>query len=140
MLMMYGYAPKTLDYPVIHAADESARLAASLVGPGGTLLNVLPVLRYIPSWVPGASGKKMAERVRLLTEEVKRIPMEHVKVALVCKFHLDLRFLVVILPSIARGHGITIICDRFLREEGHCRHSTWRRNCYPQHCMDRLWR
>jgi hypothetical protein len=124
MLMMYGYAPKTLEYPVIHAADESAQLAASLAGPGGTLLNVLPVLRHIPSWVPGASGKKMAERVRLLTEEVKRTPMEHVKAALVCKFYLNFRFLVVILPFTAGGHGITFICDRFFREESYCRRST----------------
>jgi hypothetical protein len=140
MLMMYGYAPKTLDYPVIHAADESARLAASLLGPGGTLLNVLPVLRHIPSWVPGASGKKMAEKVRLLTEEVKRIPMEHVKAALVCKIYLNFRFSVVILLFIAGGHGITFICDRFSREESYCRPPTRRRNRHPQYCMDRLWR
>jgi len=140
MLMMYGYAPKTLEYPVIHAADESTRLGASLLVPGGTLLNVLPVLRHIPSWVPGASGKKTAERVKLLTEEVKRTPMEHVKAALVYKFHLNFRFLVVILLFIAGGHGITFICDRFFREESHCRLSTWRRNRHPQYCMDRLWR
>lgn len=82
MLMMYGYAPESLDDPIIHIADEGATLGASLLEPGGTLINVLPILRYIPSWVPGATAKKKAERARSLAEEMKRIPMEHVTAAM----------------------------------------------------------
>jgi hypothetical protein len=78
MLMMYGYAPESLDDPIIHLADEAATLAATLLQPGGTLINVLPFLRHVPSWVPGATGKKIAEKVRRLTVDTKRIPMEHV--------------------------------------------------------------
>lgn len=80
---MYGYAPESLDDPIIHIADEGATLAASLIEPGGTLINVLPILRYIPSWVPGASAQKIAKKVKWLTEEMKRIPMEHVSAAMV---------------------------------------------------------
>ena len=83
MLMMYGYAPDSLDDPVIHIADEGATLGASLIEPGGTLINVLPILRHIPSWVPGATAKKKAERARWLAEEMKRIPMERVAAAMV---------------------------------------------------------
>jgi hypothetical protein len=83
MLAMYGYAPESLDDPVIHVADEGATLVATLVQPGGTLINVLPILRHIPSWVPGATGKKMAEKARSLTDEMKRIPMERVTAAMV---------------------------------------------------------
>ena len=68
MLMMYGYAPESLDDPVIHIADEGTTLGASLVEPGSTFINVLPILRHIPSWVPGATAKKIAEKVRRLTE------------------------------------------------------------------------
>jgi hypothetical protein len=83
MLMMYGYAPESLDDPIIHIADEGATLGASLLEPGGTLINVLPILRHIPSWVPGATAKKMAEKARWLAEEMKRIPMERVTAAMV---------------------------------------------------------
>ena len=81
--MMYGYAPESLDDPVIHVADEGTRLAASLIAPGATLINVLPILRHIPSWVPWATAKKNAEKVRWLTQEMQRIPMEHVTTAMV---------------------------------------------------------
>jgi hypothetical protein len=74
MLMMYGYAPESLDDPIIHLADEAATLAATLLQPGGTLINVLPVLWKIPSWVPGATGKRLAEKVRWMGEEMMRIP------------------------------------------------------------------
>ncbi len=81
--MMYGYVLETLDDPIIHVADEATRLVATLLEPGGTLVNILPVLRHIPFWVPGATGMKKAEQVRQLTEEMLRIPMEHVKAAFV---------------------------------------------------------
>jgi hypothetical protein len=83
MLMMYGYAPESLDDPVIHIAEQGARLGASLIEPGGTLINVLPILRHIPSWVPGATAKKTAEKVKWLIGEMKRIPMERVTAAMV---------------------------------------------------------
>ena len=83
MLMMYGYAPESLDDPIVRIADEGATLGASLLEPGGTLINVLPVLRHIPSWMPGATSKKMAEKARWLAEEMKRIPMERVTAAMV---------------------------------------------------------
>jgi hypothetical protein len=83
MLMMYGYAPESLDDPIIHIADEGATLGASLLEPGGTLINVLPILRHVPSWVPGTTAKRMAEKARWLAEEMKRIPMERVTAAVV---------------------------------------------------------
>ena len=86
MLMMYGYAPDSLDDPIVHVADEGARLGASLLEPGGTLINILPVLRHVPSWVPGATAKKIAERSKWLAEEMKRLPMERVTAAVVSMF------------------------------------------------------
>ena len=83
MLMMYGYAPESLDDPVVHIADESATLAASLLEPAATMINALPILRHIPSWIPGATAKKSTEKVRRLTVEMKRIPMDRVTAAMV---------------------------------------------------------
>jgi hypothetical protein len=89
MLMMYGYAPETTKDPVIQAADESTRLATTLFDFGGTLINMLPFLYYVPAWVPGAKGKRMIEKVKQLTQDARRIPMEHVKAALVSQHPLS---------------------------------------------------
>ncbi len=84
--MMYGYAPESVDDYVICAADEAVKLMGSLFGVGGTLINVMPFLRHVPSWVPGASGKKQAERIRWLTDEVRRVTLENASVALVSEW------------------------------------------------------
>ena len=83
MLMMYGYAPETTKDPVIQAADEATRLVTILFDFGGTMISVLPFLYYVPAWVPGAKGKRMIEKVKRLTHDAKRIPLEHVTAALV---------------------------------------------------------
>jgi len=86
--MMYGYAPETTKDPVIQAADEATRLVTILFDFGGTMINVLPFLYYVPAWVPGAKGKRMIEKVRQLTHDAKRIPLEHVAAALVSQTQL----------------------------------------------------
>ena len=83
MLMMYGYAPESLDDPIIRITDEGVTLGTSLLEPGGTLINVLPILRHIPSWVPGATAKKMAEKARRLIVEMKNIHTDRVTAAMV---------------------------------------------------------
>ena len=83
MLMMYGYAPETVKDPVIQAADESTKLATILFDSGGTLINMFPFLYYIPAWMPGTNGKRMIEKVKQLTRDARRIPIEHVTAAMV---------------------------------------------------------
>ncbi|KAF8889559.1 cytochrome P450 [Gymnopilus junonius] len=79
MMTMYGYEVKSFQDSCIVAADESLRLGASLLLPGGTWINVIPALRYIPSWFPGATARRDAAKIRELTKEVQRIPLEFVK-------------------------------------------------------------
>lgn len=86
MRMVYGYSPVTIDRHYIRIADESAKMMGSLAELGGTLINILPVLRHIPSWVPGASGKKKIEKLRNLTDEVRLLPVEYSKATLVGYF------------------------------------------------------
>ena len=82
---MYGYKPKSLDDRVIQVADESSALAASLLLPGATIINVLPILRHVPAWFPFAESQKRARRCKEITEEVKAIPLNYVKQAFVSR-------------------------------------------------------
>lgn len=83
MSMMYGYDIKSVHDPVIEVAEEGNVLAAKLIVPGGSLINVFPFLRHIPAWVPGASSRKQAMAVKKLTDEMMRIPTDFVKKSLV---------------------------------------------------------
>ena len=79
MSLMYGYIPESFDDPAIEAAEESVRLATTLLLPGSTLANVFPFLTKLPAWLPGTGFKRKAERVRHLAEETQRIPWEFVQ-------------------------------------------------------------
>ncbi|KAF8959259.1 cytochrome P450 [Flammula alnicola] len=68
-----------VDMRCVQAADESILLGATLVLPGGSLINIFPFLRHIPPWVPGATSGKTAAEVKRLTEEVVSSPMNVLK-------------------------------------------------------------
>lgn len=86
MASMYGYEVKSLDDPCIAAADESISLGAVLMVPGKSLINDFPILRHVPPWFPGASSRRTAAKVRMLTDEMRRIPTEFVKKQFVSPF------------------------------------------------------
>ena len=116
--MMYGFAPTSLEDPIIHIADEGAQLGASLLEPGGTFINIIPILRHVPAWFPGATAKKMAVRARSLAEDMKRIPMERVKDAMVRHFvfrTVPLGLMILI----ESGCCSPVACDKFLGEESY---------------------
>ena len=77
---MYGYEVQRENDPCIAAADEVVEIEVGpLSMPGGTLLNVFPILRHIPTWCPGAGTQRKIERARALTEKMIEIPMDKLK-------------------------------------------------------------
>ncbi|KJA22841.1 hypothetical protein HYPSUDRAFT_66808 [Hypholoma sublateritium FD-334 SS-4] len=79
MSIMYGHDLKSLDDPFIVAAEESAIMGLKLLQPGYTLINVLPFLRYIPPWFPGAVAQRMAKETKKMADMLRLSPMETVK-------------------------------------------------------------
>ncbi|KAF9523508.1 cytochrome P450 [Crepidotus variabilis] len=77
--MMYGYVPKSVQDPLVDAAEESALLAFGLILIGSSAIHLLPFLRHIPVWFPFASAQKKAARCRKITQEMQRLPVEFVK-------------------------------------------------------------
>lgn len=49
---------------------------------GYSKVNILSV-RYVPSWMPGAGFQKIAERTCLLSDEMRRVPMQIMSQAMV---------------------------------------------------------
>jgi len=91
MKTMYGYDVESINDPCVTSADKSVTLGAPLFLPGESLINVFPILGFIPAWFPGASSHKIAAEVKRLTDEVMRFPMDWAKMRMVC--HLEILFL-----------------------------------------------
>ena len=84
MKTMYGYDVESIDDPWVANAENSVMLAIQLQVRGASLINIFPILAFVPTWFPGASSHKLAAKVKRLTEEVKRVPMDWVKKRMVC--------------------------------------------------------
>ena len=80
---MYGYDVESVDDPWVTNSEKSIMLGIELLVPGGSLVNIFPTAPVL-AWLPGASSYKLAAKVKRLTEEVRRVPMEWAKMRMVC--------------------------------------------------------
>jgi hypothetical protein len=62
--MTYGVPVQRNDDPLLHLSDEAFKNAVVAGSPGKYLVNVVPVLKYVPDWFPGAHFKKEAREIR----------------------------------------------------------------------------
>lgn len=51
--MAYGSAPESENDPCIVISEKVAKAVLNAVAPGRYLVNMVPVLKYIPAWLPG---------------------------------------------------------------------------------------
>ncbi len=61
---------------IAHKSVEGLNLARR---PGAFWVDYFPLLRHIPAWVPGASGKQLGRFYKPLVEEMKNRPFNTVK-------------------------------------------------------------
>ncbi|KAF9054744.1 cytochrome P450 [Panaeolus papilionaceus] len=72
LITMFGYGVKTVDDPVIHAADQHMAIGGSVMGLGGSLANIFPPFKHVPwTWT-----QRMGKECRKMSEQMKRIPLE----------------------------------------------------------------
>ena len=80
---MYGYDVESIDDPFVTGADKSVTLGLEFLVPNASLINMFPMLAYIPAWFPGASSHKLFAEVKRLTDEVFQVPMDWAKTSMV---------------------------------------------------------
>ena len=80
MKIGYGIVIKESDDPYISMAEIALTGASDASAPGAFLVDMLPFLKYVPSWFPGAGFQKKATRVReainIMVEEPFRLVQE----------------------------------------------------------------
>lgn len=74
------------DDPLVNLAEESVTLTNTAAVPGRFLVDTVPVLQYIPAWVPGATFQRIAQQGKLLLDELVENPFNLVKKELVRDF------------------------------------------------------
>ncbi|KAI0348407.1 cytochrome P450 [Trametopsis cervina] len=60
----YGIEVQEQDDPFIHIAEQSMQSITATLTAGSYLVDVLPFLKYVPEWVPGAGFKQQAREWR----------------------------------------------------------------------------
>ena len=88
----YGIVVQEFDDPYISIAEEVVRGVAEAGIPGTFWVDLFPILKYVPSWFPGAGFQKKAARVRDLSYIMAERPFHHVQEQLVKKFFLPMSF------------------------------------------------
>ncbi|KAF8878000.1 cytochrome P450 [Infundibulicybe gibba] len=76
---VYGVDVQTAEDPIITAAERAMDIATYATAPGTFLVDFFPIFRHIPSWVPGATFKKFAEKGRAFATEMVNLPFDQTK-------------------------------------------------------------
>ena len=79
MKILYGISVQESDDPYISIAEEAVSGSAEAGIPGAFWVDFLPILKYIPSWFPGAGFQKKAARWREVISTMANKPFCHVK-------------------------------------------------------------
>lgn len=66
--MAYGITIQEDNDPAVYIAETALASLAVAANPGTFLVDTFPIMRYIPSWFPGAGWKKKAEYWRRIGE------------------------------------------------------------------------
>ncbi|KAJ3478419.1 hypothetical protein NLI96_g9762 [Meripilus lineatus] len=72
--VMYGYTIKKSHDRLLAITEQAVVLMTQAATPGAFLVDTFPLLKYVPSWFPGAGFRRKAEEWKQLTLEVLESP------------------------------------------------------------------
>ena len=84
--LAYGIEIEPINDPFIELADQTAKSVAKAGSVGAFLIDLIPILKYIPEFVPGAGFKKQARIGRKLLKIFREQPYLASVEAMVCIF------------------------------------------------------
>ncbi|EJD37771.1 cytochrome P450 [Auricularia subglabra TFB-10046 SS5] len=82
MSITYGMDSQLNDDPYILLGEESVAIASRACAQGAYLVDVVPFLRYLPSWLPGMGFKRRARIWKALQLRARDSPYEFAKAQL----------------------------------------------------------
>ncbi|KAF8648401.1 hypothetical protein AX16_006310 [Volvariella volvacea WC 439] len=79
MRVAYGYQVKEYDDPYVDLVQAAVKKFSSITTPGRFLVELIPALRYVPDWFPGAEFKKVAREHAKLIQRTANEPFNWTK-------------------------------------------------------------
>ena len=83
MKISYGIDVQESNDPYVLVAEEASKGVSEAGVPGAFWVDVFPVLKYVPSWFPGAGFQKKAAHWRKVNKSMIEKPFRYVKEQLV---------------------------------------------------------
>lgn len=72
--LAYGWNVEGNDDYFVSLMEEAFQISAQIVKPGGWLVDAIPILRFVPSWFPGARFKRQAAEAREHFSKIDSVP------------------------------------------------------------------
>jgi hypothetical protein len=79
MRISYGSKDREYNKQLVQRANTFIHEFLFYIQPGRLLVDVLPSLKHVPSWLPGAGWKKALRQIACMKESVTREPFEQAK-------------------------------------------------------------
>ncbi|QRV86904.1 cytochrome P450 family protein [Ceratobasidium sp. AG-Ba] len=76
---VYGYEVTSADDPLVKIVETAVAHLSEAGIPGNFYVNVIPWLRFFPSWFPGTGWKQTAEQWRAEMDEMVNVPFDWAK-------------------------------------------------------------
>ncbi|KAG6896969.1 hypothetical protein C0992_004971 [Termitomyces sp. T32_za158] len=75
----YGLEIQPKNDPYIRTAAEATRTLFTAAIPGTFLVDLVPVLKYVPDWMPFADFKRKAKQWRKLSSDMINLPYDAIR-------------------------------------------------------------
>ncbi|KAF7374540.1 O-methylsterigmatocystin oxidoreductase [Mycena sanguinolenta] len=79
MATVYGYEVQPTNDYFVGLSEEAVKRLSDSFFPGAVVVNTFPILRYLPSWMPGADFQRFATECCQLVKEMREAPFDFVK-------------------------------------------------------------
>ncbi|KAF8895097.1 cytochrome P450 [Infundibulicybe gibba] len=79
MAIVYGLNISAMNDKYVLIAEEAVERSTAVLIPGASLVNSIPVLRYLPPWLPGVKFHRLASEVKKLVYQMLDTPFEFVR-------------------------------------------------------------
>ncbi|KAF5372608.1 hypothetical protein D9758_005196 [Tetrapyrgos nigripes] len=75
----HGYEVREEQDPFVDLAEEAVEDLTQTTSPAAFFVNVIPALRHVPEWFPGAGFQKTARKMRKTLNDLADKPLEYVR-------------------------------------------------------------
>jgi hypothetical protein len=82
--MTYSINIRPYNDPYIKNAEKAAVVGSELLIPGAFLVDIIPILKYVPKWFPGAKFQIKAAKMRKYLQRIRNTTFSATEELMVC--------------------------------------------------------